>query len=176
MAWDKNLPADTTALRLGPSFQRNNWEAIETGDATLKLAKLNLAQQGSDPGSIATTYQIYGKNSNGNTELFGQNSKGDIVQLTKGLPTASSNGNTFLPGTDASGALIMAWGRSAGISNNGTITVSAMTEVYQATMTIEDSSASPGSRAYISGISTNVITVKVPTDSSVVLRWIAIGV
>lgn len=176
MAWDKNLPADTTALRLGPSYQRDNWDAIETGDDTLKVAKWNLAQQGSAPGSIATTYQIFSKQGNSKSELFGINSAGNVTQLTRGIPSPGSDGNTFLPGTVASGGLLIEWGRSAGITNNGTITVSSMTEVYQATFTIEDSSASPGSRAYISGISTNVITVKVPTVGSVVLRWIAIGV
>jgi hypothetical protein len=172
MVWNKLLPTDKNEIRTLGEDIRPNWEAIESADSTLKQAGVNLAEQGGDLAGLSTTCRIFGKAANGQTELFVQNSAGgDAVQLTRGKPTVAATGFTFLPG-----GIIMAWGKSTGITNNGTITVSGLTTIYQATFTIEDSSSSPASRAYISGISTNVITVKVPTLGSVVLRWIAIGV
>lgn len=176
MAWDKTLPADTTELRLGPGYIRDNWDAIETADTSLLLTGVNLDEQAGDLSLNASTYRLFAKSANGNTELFGINSAGNVAQLTRGAPSPGASGYTFLPGTTAAGGLRLVWGRSSGISNNGTITVSDLTTIYQATFTIEDSSATPASRAYISSIATNVITVKVPTGGTVVLRWFAIGV
>ena len=171
MAWDKDLPADNTELALGPSYTRNNWQAIETADTSLGQAGINLSQQSGNLDSFASTYRLFSKSDGPNTELYGINSAGNVNQLTKGSPSLNSSGNIFL-----SGGLILAWGIAPSIGNSGTITVSSMTTVYQATFTIEDSSATPESRAYISGIATNVITIKVPTGGTVILRWIAVGV
>jgi hypothetical protein len=185
MAFDPDLPANETKLVAAPGVIQNNWAAIEQGDDSFLPYSINLynrTDDGSlndDPDYLATAYKLYCKeDSSGNPELFGRNildpggtPTNNEVQLTRGAPTKNSSGSTYIPG-----GILMAWGRSTSISNNGTITVSAMTTIYQATFTIEDSSSSPASRAYISGISTNVITVKVPTGGSVVLRWIAIGV
>lgn len=176
MAWDKNFPANDTQLVLGPSFIRNNWEAIETADTSLGQTGINLSKQSEDLSLFDDTYRLFSKSDGTNTELFGINSAGNVVQLTRGSPSPASSGYTFLPGTTASGGIRLVWGRSTGISNDDTITVSGLTTIYQATFTIEDSSATPASRAYISSIATNVINVKVPTSGSVVLRWFAIGV
>lgn len=116
MAWDPNLPADTTPVRLGPSYQRDNWKAIEEADDTLLPYALNLLDRdsstppaNSDPDYLEKAYKIYCKQDGaGNPEFFGRNildsgATNNEVQLTYGaiaraVGGTSNNGETFLPG------------------------------------------------------------------------------
>lgn len=98
MAWDKTLPADTSQLRLGPSYIRDNWDAIETADTSLGQTGVNLSEQAGDLALFASTYRLYSKDSGGNTELFGINSNGDVTQFSKESSTLAASGNIFIPG------------------------------------------------------------------------------
>lgn len=167
MAWDKNLPADDTELRLGPSYIRDNWAAIEGAETTLGQVGVNLAEQAGDLALNASTYRLYSKNDGTNTELYGINSAGNVAQLTKGLPVLAAAGSTFLPG-----GLILAWGQDATGAN---VTVAAMTTIYQVVATVKDTSGTPTDRNIaVNSVVGNVFKIYSSTAGQV--SWMAIGV
>ena len=148
MAFDPTQPTDTTKLRLIGDVIRPNWVAIQDGESTFKPTAINLDNRTVsvpaqvDPVAIADAYLLYCKEDvGGNPELYGINEASQVSQLTSGIPTITNQGNTFLPG-----GLTLAWG-SGVYANNNTISPSGITTLYQAVITIDDSSGSPGSRA-----------------------------
>ena len=175
MAWDKNLPANTTQLRLGPGFQRANWDAIETGDSSLKVEKWNFAQRAGDPSLIASTFQLYSKSFDSKSEFFGINSDGDIVQFTKGSPTIqSNNGTSFIAGDDSAGVLLVAWGNITMTTSPSSTITPGFTTIYQYYISpvgnVDDNFATEG----VGGNEFRVI--RGSGVSSTTIRWLAIGV
>lgn len=55
MAWDRDLPADTTKIRNGPLEIRNNNEAIEEADASFRPYALNLINRATVAPPISNT-------------------------------------------------------------------------------------------------------------------------
>ncbi len=178
MAFDPALPANSTKLRLAPGVIQDNWAAIEEGQSSFKPEAINLNNRTplggvpNDPTAIADTYITYCKDdTDGNPELFGINESSQISQLTKGVPTVSASGNTFLPG-----GLILSWA-SGSFNNNDTISPSGITTLYQVVITIDDSSATPASTAYVFNINTvaGTFQVKLPSGATS-LTYMAIGI
>lgn len=178
MVFDPSLPANATKLRLAPGVIQDNWVAIEEAGASFKPYAINLnnrTQIGAipnDPAAIADTYITYCKETSGGTpELYGISAAGAISQLTNGAPTVTASGNTFLPG-----GLIFSWA-SGNYTNNQQITVSGITTLYQVVITIDDSSPTPASRAYVYDINGDPgkFKVNLPTGN-VTLRYMAIGI
>lgn len=102
--------------------------------------------------------------------LFYKNAQLSEIRLT-GITSAATTGYATL-----AGALILAWGTASSIADNGTVTVSVLTTLYQVTFVIEDSSGGTiTSRAYLKSTSTNTFTIRT-SGSAVTLRYIAIGV
>ncbi len=61
---------------------------------------------GSDPATAAGEIAVYSKNAGGVPELFMRDqSSGTVIQLSKGVPSATFPGSTFLPG-----GVSMKWG------------------------------------------------------------------
>lgn len=177
MAFDPSLPANSTKLRLAPGVIQNNWAAIEEGLSSFKPQSINLDNRtplavSNDPTAIPDTYITYCKDdASGNPELFGINESSQISQLTAGVPTVTALGNTFLPG-----GLILSWGGGS-FSNNQTISPSGISTLYQVVISINDSSATPASRAYVFNINTvaGTFQVKLPSGTTS-LTYIAIGI
>ncbi len=71
MAWDTNLPADTTKIRdLGVVIRANN-TAIAGGDTSLAPPRWNISNSGGVPPASASMVRIYGDNdSAGNAQIF----------------------------------------------------------------------------------------------------------
>ena len=155
--------------RLGVDHITNNLAGAGKHNQVTSVA------QAADPVTNATENAIYCKLASGINELFmRRSSNGSVIQLTSGTPISATTGFTYLPGTATHGLRLL-WGISAGVANNGTITVAAATTLLQATITINDSSVTPNSRAYIASIAGNIINIKVPTGGTVDLSYIAIG-
>lgn len=175
MAFDTTQPTDTTKLRLVGNVIRPNWVAIQDGESTFKPIAINLNNRTvsgptNDPTAIANTFIVYSKeDAGGNPELYGINESSQVTQLTKGIPTITNQGHTFL-----AGGLILSWANGT-FSNNDTITPSGITTLYQVVITIDDSSATPASRAYVFNITGATFQVKLPSGSTV-LRYMVIGV
>lgn len=93
MVWDKSQPQDTSKIRLTPALIRANWDALEEGGVPFDL--LQLAEQALDPAAIASSGQLYSKQSGSRTEAFYEKDNGDIAQLTGLVITSSAiNGGT----------------------------------------------------------------------------------
>lgn len=124
-----------------------------------------------DPATLADEVSFYSKDSGGNSRLFmRQESSGTVIQMSGEDPVnAASSGSTFL-----AGGLIYAWNRET-VSNNTTVTVSAVTNIHQVVLTIEDASATPMSRVYVFSVAGNTFRTKVPTGGSAVIRWMVVG-
>jgi len=153
MVFDSSQPKDTTKLRLLGDVIRPNWEAIEEGDETFKPKAINLIK-GSDPSSIADTFRLYSKDDgSGGTELFGVNAGGEKT-----------------------GGLILSWG-SGSFTSGAEISPTGVSTIFQVVLTIDDSSATPGSRAYVYGLNSPAGTFKAKVVSGIaVLRYMVIGV
>lgn len=178
MAWDSSNPTNTEKIRLLGEVIRPNWVAIEDGESSLKPKALNLNNRtvsgpSNDPTAINNSLILYAKEDSSNiVRLFTRSKKTSSVtnvQIT-GPQSKATTGYTYLPG-----GVILAWGDST-VSNNGTVTIAGMTTLYQPVITIDDSSGTPASRAYVFNITSNTFQVKVPTGGSVKIRWHAIGV
>lgn len=103
MAWDKDLPADTTKVRNGPLEIRNNNEAIEEADATFRPYALNLIDRGSvappitnPPATIASTNIVYSRTGavSGLSELYSINPTHDTQVTHAGRIGSPSTGGT----------------------------------------------------------------------------------
>ena len=111
MAWNLTQPADTAKIRDLGVLIRPNWDAIEQGDLTFKPKAINLNDRtisgpSANPTPIADSYIVYSKSvAAGNSELYGIDESGNILQITSGLPTLTANGTSFIPG-----GLIIKWG------------------------------------------------------------------
>jgi len=128
MAWNKNLPTDTTVLRLIPSTIRSNNDGIENGD--VPFASLQMQRIVNDPATIANTGWLYNKNpGTGFNEAFFKNSNGNITQLTSSGSLGSTTTNVVASNVTAStltlnsfaydkNALANAW---ASINANGSV-------------------------------------------------------
>lgn len=102
MAWNKNLPADNTKLRLAPGVIRDNNDALETGAVPFDAIQLQ-EQAASPPGGItpgASKGFFYGHPNNGQTEAFFVNSASIIRQLTgNGLSSGNVTASVQAYGT-----------------------------------------------------------------------------
>ena len=86
MAWDATKPANDTKIRLYPTTLQANFNAIETGDSSLKYDALNIQEQGSDPSRIDDCMIIYSKQDGaGETELFvlDDQNPANAIQMTE---------------------------------------------------------------------------------------------
>lgn len=94
MAWDKTLPANATKIRNYPTVLTDNFSAVEEGDDSLLLWKINLYERNAipsapptDPARIDDTFQLYGKNdsTSGEVELFGIDAvnPANVIQMTQ---------------------------------------------------------------------------------------------
>lgn len=100
MAWNKNLPADSTKLRLSAAIIRANWAAIEEGGVPFDY--LQLSEQGSNPTRANDTGWLLGKQEDSQTELFYMDDRNPAVltQLTRngriGIYTQGVNASNFI--------------------------------------------------------------------------------
>lgn len=90
MAWDTNLPADTTKIRdLGVVIRANN-TAIAGGDTSLAPPRWNIANTGGTPPATASMVRIYGDNdSAGNAQIFAIDPSSNKSRITS-TPIVSS--------------------------------------------------------------------------------------
>ncbi len=90
MAWDTNLPADTTKIRdLGVVIRANN-TAIAGGDTSLAPPRWNISNSGGVPPASASMVRIYGDNdSAGNAQIFTIDPSSNKSRITS-TPIASS--------------------------------------------------------------------------------------
>lgn len=95
MAWNKNLPANNSKIRLSPAYIRDNWTAIETG--LVPYDYLQMEKQAADPSTTANTGWFFSKADSvlGYTEAFYKNSNGSTVQLTLNGAIGSSATSFF---------------------------------------------------------------------------------
>ncbi len=120
MVWDKNLPANSTKLRLSPAIFQANWDAIETGGVPYDT--LQLSKQVAAPARQNNTGWIYGRDpGSGITELYyedDQNPSVNIQLTSSGTMGASTTVGTFssLAIGDTStiadkNTVVIAWGK-----------------------------------------------------------------
>ncbi len=184
MTFNPNIPqsADIPSQSQGQiltNFQELNTvfdvDHVPFDDATAvnrgKHDQSTYIELGADPATLSDEVAFYSKDSGGNSRLFmRQESSGTVIQMSGDDPVnAASSGSTFLPG-----GLIYAWNRET-VSNNTVVTVSAVTNIHQVVITIEDGSATPQSRVYVFNITGNTYQTKVPTGGSAVIRWMVVG-
>lgn len=99
MTFDKTQPTDTTKIRRLGEVIRPNWVAIEEGDSSFKPYAVNYQNRtplgvSNDPSTISGSFILYTKEDGaGNPELFGKDSAGNIIQITKGGSIGSSSSN-----------------------------------------------------------------------------------
>lgn len=125
MAWDPDLPADNSILRLSPSYILDNWDAIETADSTFTPDGFNFNQQGMDLSQIASVYRLFSKASGGNTELFGINSGGTVTQFSGGSPSTGGGGTGTAYSWNLVGGIQLRFGEvtgATGANNSKAIT------------------------------------------------------
>lgn len=100
MAWNKNLPANNSKIRLAPAYIRDNWDAIETGLVPYDYLQMN--KKADDPATTANRGWLFSKadSISGYTEAFHKNSNGSVVQLTSngfvGSSTTPFFGTNFI--------------------------------------------------------------------------------
>lgn len=177
--WDPTQPLTTTKLRLVPSVITPNWDAIEDGD--VPHVKVRLAEQAGNPTQEANRAFLYAKEdpTNGYTETFAINSNGNVVQLTRGVPTISASGYVYLPG-----GVLMQWGTNSAVWN-GTPTITFPLAFSAAPYSITANTETGGAslRAYVT-VGTFTATTWKPTlyaeggsliTLARVLYWVAIG-
>lgn len=83
MAWNKNLPADNSKVRLVPGYLRANWSALEDGD--VPYDKIYLNKQAVDPTGVPNAGYIFPKDpGTGITEIYYKDSQAaaNAIQLT----------------------------------------------------------------------------------------------
>ena len=188
MTYNPNIPLATQTIASTQSPIQTNFTQINSASSgfavdhqTLtdnvnggKHNQISFLQQSGDPTAANNINFLYEKSSGGKNELFMRRASNDgsaVIQMTYGTPSGTTTGSSFLPG-----GFTIAWGVSGATGNNGSVTIAALTTIYQVTFTINDSSVSPGSRAYLSSTGGNAFTIKVPTGGTVILSYVAIGV
>lgn len=126
MAWNKNLPADATKLRLSAGIIRSNWDAIETG--LVPYAKLKLARQAANPTRQNNFGWIFTKNpGTGFSELYYEDDRNpaSVIQLTSAGVLGSSSTAILTTGITFSGktqvnnqtAIVSAWAQCQGTAS-----------------------------------------------------------
>jgi len=182
MSFDVTQPTDTTKIRNLGTVIRPNWAAIEQADSSFEPYAINYLDRTAaaivpvTPANIATSYiQFCKQDVSGNTEMFVEDVSGNVTQMTQGTPTNSQNGSTFLPGVAATGCILFAWNRQS-VANGGMVTVSALTTIYNVTVTIEDASGAPTERVYIKSKAGNKFVITTASGNAAVIYWQAIGV
>lgn len=141
MAWNITVPADTAKIRDLGVLIRPNWSAIQEADLTFKPKAINLNDRtisgpSANPTPIADSYIIYSKSvSSGNSQLYGIDEAGNILQMTNGLPTLTTAGSSFIPG-----GLIIKWGTVdlSNVANPVTYPVAFPTATLAVSLTMAD--------------------------------------
>jgi len=96
MAWNAALPADSTPLRLGPTYIRANWDAIVDATSGFKPVGLNLNNRtplavSNNPTAISDALILFSKeDSSGSPQLFAIDEGSNVYQLTK-VPISSTS-------------------------------------------------------------------------------------
>lgn len=146
MAWDKSLPANSTKIRNAPPPITNNWDAIESADATFKPVALNLDNRTplgvtNDPAAIADAVLAYSKeDASGDPQLYAIDPSSVITQLSGTSFSAIVNGSLTI-----AGGLIIKWGKTSGTSGVKTFPVAFPTSALNVQVTIIDNNARYGS-------------------------------
>lgn len=93
MAWNKEKPADTEKIRIGPSVIRDNWEAIEENDTADADSSLNqwvvhlidraTIGGANTPDAIADIGMVYCRNDGAVNELYFEDPVANEIQLTE---------------------------------------------------------------------------------------------
>lgn len=143
MPFNADQPLDTSKIRNAPQILRDNFDAIVSGDPSFCVQCLNLVNRNSedlqaDPTPIPNTSILYSKTStNGNTDLYVMDSKGQSIQITSGTPQINEDaGNSTLLG----GAQLI-WGMKV-MGNGSRVTVPNIKEIYNVVVTIQKSTPS----------------------------------
>lgn len=169
-----DFPADSQPLLLGNFQYVNSFGSRDhqftqlssnTNDGTHK--QITLSNLGSTPGFSGANSVLYAKLANSVTQLFYNNSAGD-VQLTSTVPVVSSNGSTYLPG-----GILIQWGSTNGNSSPTIVTYPiAYTTAYQVVANSSDSARAIGISAV--GNANFTFIINNPT-SGLTVRWTSIG-
>lgn len=100
MAWNKDLPADASKLRLSAGYIRANWTGIENGD--VPYVYLRLAEQVVDPTRLNDRGWLFAKQDDSQTELFYMDDRNPakVTQLVQnqrlGIPTQGVNASNLI--------------------------------------------------------------------------------
>jgi len=185
MVWDKTLPSNTSKIRNIGVEVRPNWDAIESGDSTLKPQAINLADRTplvapNDPTAIAASVILYSKqDASAKPQVFGIDPDSVITQLTGISPTYTEGANGGTAGgtlnkvvryIDATTRIVEYSGTSTAFSGNGTVTFPEnFTVIYTGVATSADVNVQK-----ISALkSTSGLTLR--TENSVQVSWFAQG-
>lgn len=174
MAWNKNLPADNSVLRLSPDYIRQNWDAIETADTTLKQTGINFAVQGSDLAALASAYRLFSKNdTNGDSQLFGVSSDGTVKQFTGSTPsTGSGTGTSY--SWDFENGLQLRFGNVTVAAASTTITFNSAFSTAAYCCFLQRQSLI-GSALSVSSLTTSNFSLNQSTTASLSYYYLAIG-
>jgi len=121
MAWDTNLPADTTKIRdLGVVIRANN-TAIAGGDTSLAPPRWNISNTGGVPPATASMVRIYGDNdSAGNAQIFTIDPSSNKSRITS-TPIVSSQANVTV---GIGGSAVLNYANTYKIFTQGHFTIS----------------------------------------------------
>lgn len=129
---------------------------------------------GSDPATAAGEIAVYSKTSGGVPELFMRDqSSGTVIQLSKGVPSATFPGSTFLPG-----GVSMKWGSFTMTGTSATVTYSSpfTSSPFSVVITPIDSGAAAGSWRVGTTTLTGFTASTTPSVSGGSWFYIALGV
>ena len=184
MTFNPNIPQSTDIPSQSQAQFLTNFTQLNTvfgqdhvtfNDATSanrgKHDQSTYIDQGSDPATSSNEIALYSKALSGVSTLYmRKESSGTVVQLSGVDPSAASSGTTFLPG-----GLVLKWGTSASVSNNGTVNFATpfANNCFAVCVTINiGSTVSP---VGINGSTTSGFTFRTTAAGGVPIQYIAIG-
>ena len=127
MSWNSSLPADTTKVREGPLYIRNNFQAIQEAPSSFSQYCANLISRSTvgpipnTPATIADVMEVYSRDGDvsGDPELYAQNDSTGEVQLTSGGRMGSQS-------TSVDAAALYMAGGTIGYTGNNFVTAWAL--------------------------------------------------